>query len=78
MLGFTGVDVLDTKADSLQVADSEVLPSAGIDFPFAPLREEDFLPPKQNHSCQSGAYKHWSTLLKYGANHNITLRCACV
>ena len=54
------VDVLDTETDSLQVADSELLPSIGLDPPFvappsppfvAP-REEDFLPPKQNHSCK--------------------------
>lgn len=34
VLGFSGVDVLDIKADSLQVADSEVFSSAGLHFFF--------------------------------------------
>ena len=41
MLGFTGVDVLDTEADS---------DSVRLDFPFVAPHEEDFLCPKQNHS----------------------------
>lgn len=77
ILAFTGVDVLDIKADPLKVADSEVLPSAGHDFPFVPPHEQDFLTPKQNHSCHLGAYQHQSTLLKHGEGHKITLKCAC-
>ena len=59
VLGFIGVEVLATKAaDSLQVADSEVLLSDRLNFTFVAPHEEELLPPKQIHSCQLGAYQH--------------------